>query len=515
LGGPPYLVALTVSGTGIALQPSFSPDTYDYFVGCAEGSNALTVSMVASAGATSALVQPAPSSFASEQTLPVTVTANEAIVAVATDGKTTTEYWVRCLPSDFPPLQWSPHPEAGVPSPGYYLVGTIVTPSPDAGGVAMILDRNGVPVWYWRAPPGFGASTVDSPSRGVVFYDPLYPTTPEPFQVRQLSPLETTEAGANGFVTDEHELVFLKNGDYLALSYPYKYGVDLTGLTLPTRDGGIPLGPNSTLQDCAIVEFTPSGSVVWTWYASDHFNPVADSTHVMGYVGPPPPDGGAAYDLFHCNSIDVDPTNGNLLVSSREMSSVFYVERSSGKVLWKMGGAQASLDNATYVAVDDLFLLQHDARLQPGWSADCNGGTGQVSVFDDQTNRPGAGTSRGILYDVVVGSGDAGLTPCDGGSLPDGAAPGTARRAWEYRGASPSAGVGSFRINADGSRIIGWGLGGNMVGQVNGVFTELDVDGGDLLDFAFGTSGNPSYRAVKKPLDAFDLEVLRKTSGLP
>ena len=45
---------------------------------------------------------------------------------------------------------------------------------------------------------------------------------------------------------------------------------------------------------------------------------------------------------------------------------------------------------------------------------------------DDQTNRPGAGTSRGILYDVVVGSGDAGLTPCDGGSLPDGAAPGTA-----------------------------------------------------------------------------------------
>jgi hypothetical protein len=73
-------------------------------------------------------------------------------------------------------------------------------------------------------------------------------------------------------------------------------------------------------------------------------------------------DGGAVYDVFHCNSIDVDPANGDPLVSAREMDSVFYVDRPSGKVLWKMGGATASKDGATYVAVSDPFFRQHDAH---------------------------------------------------------------------------------------------------------------------------------------------------------
>jgi hypothetical protein len=37
-------------------------------------------------------------------------------------------------------------------------------------------------------------------------------------------------------------------------------------------------------------------------------------------------------DAFHCNSIHVDPANWNLLVSVRQMDSIFYVERSNGKV---------------------------------------------------------------------------------------------------------------------------------------------------------------------------------------
>ncbi len=87
-----------------------------------------------------------------------------------------------------------------------------------------------------------------------------------------------------------------------------------------------------------------------------------------------PWDSGPFVDVFHCNSIDVDPANGNLLVSCRNMVSIFYVERSTGKVLWKMGGKRASLDNATYVLVEDPFFRQHDARLQLGWSADYRDG---------------------------------------------------------------------------------------------------------------------------------------------
>jgi hypothetical protein len=379
----------------------------------------------------------------------------------------------------------------------------------------MILDRNGVPVWYQRAPQGFGASTVDSPAKNTVAFDPFYPPTPKPFEVRSLSPVDTIEAGPKGYETDEHELRVLQNGDYLVLSYPYKSGVDLTGLDFPLpNDGGVkPLGPDSTVQDCTIVEFTKAGKVVHTWSASDHFNAVDDSTHPISSVGPAPPDGGTAYDVYHCNSIDVDPSNGNLLVSAREMDSVFYVEWPSGTVLWKMGGRRASLDKATYVSVPDAFHQQHDARLQPGWSADCNGGSGQVSLFDDESyeNVP----ARGVLYDVIVGGGDAGTKGCESGKVPDGGTAGAAARVWEYKGTGSSAGVGSFRISADGSHVIGWGLGGDLNKQANGIFTEVDVKGHDLIDFAFGNTGNPSYRAIKVPLVEFDLSVLRNTAGLP
>jgi hypothetical protein len=61
---------------------------------------------------------------------------------------------------------------------------------------------------------------------------------------------------------------------------------------------------------------------------------------------------------------------------------------------------------------------------------------------------------------------------------------------------------------ADGSRIIGWGLGPTPYL----VFTEVDVQGDDLLDFYF-TDNNSSYRAIKVPLTALDRGVLRRTAG--
>jgi hypothetical protein len=68
--------------------------------------------------------------------------------------------------------------------------------------------------------------------------------------------------------------------------------------------------------------------------------------------------------------------------------------------------------------------------------------------------------------------------------------------------------MGSFRILPDGSRVIGWG-------DIPGAgFSEIDLDGHDLADLTF-PDGNTTYRALKVPLGAFDLGVLRSTAGLP
>jgi hypothetical protein len=174
------------------------------------------------------------------------------------------------------------------------------------------------------------------------------------------------------------------------------------------------------------------------------------------------------------------------------MSSVFYIDRSTGAVVWKMGGSSYTKDNSIYVPVEDPFVQQHDARLQPGWSEAT--GTGQVSVFDDQSDT--MAPARGLLLDVTTGVG--GTTP-------------KATVAWQYKGNGGSSNRGSFRISADGSRVIGWGANPSMS---HCAFTEVDDGGHALLDF-FYDDGNVSYRAIKVPLSTFDLGLLRRTAGLP
>ncbi|HEY1695996.1 MAG TPA: arylsulfotransferase family protein [Polyangiaceae bacterium] len=506
----PALALLAVSSpaqggpVAVELTPPFSPSIHDYAVRCAAGPNLFTIAVTAATGSESLLVQPVPSPSLPSQSLTVQVNENQAVVAAATNPAGTEEYWVRCLPHDFPQIAWTPHPAAGTPPPGYYLVGTALPTT--SGCYAMVLDGNGVPVWYTpaQAVDGWCVFDVDAVVPGALTFDSLV-DEPTAFELHQLSPLATTRIAPNGLNTDLHELRLLANGDYLVISTPLQPGIDVTGMQVPLPEGGVETmsGPQ-TIMACDLVEFRPDGSVVWTWTATDHFDAVADS--VAPELAPYGPAGTTVVlDPFHCNSIDVDPSSGNLLVSAREMDSVFYVERSTGRVLWKMGGASASKDGATYVSVADPFALQHDARLQPDWSPEC-GGSGQISLFDDEV--PGLpAAARAVVYDVAVGAGDGGSLG-DGGCPDGGTTPGTGTVEWKYEGPAPSTAMGSFRISADGSRVVGWGLASDAA------FTEVDGSGNDLLDVAF-TDGNTTYRAIKVPLATFDLGLLRSTAGLP
>jgi hypothetical protein len=498
--GSPVLTELSVVGSAAqSLVPPFSSDVHDYYVRCAAGANSLTVTMTASAGAESVLQRPVTSKTARSQTVTISAMENQAVVAAATDGITTTAYWVRCLPPDFPALQMSRYASVGSPPPGYYLVGNFV-PLPGLGSYAMVVDGNGVPVWYVLGAPG-GMGDVDHVISGTVS-SISYGAPMAPFDVRTVEPPSTTPLTPAGTLLDGHELQVVPGGLYVVISNPLETG-DLTGITIPLPDGGAEsFGPGSTMQACDVVEFDATGTVAWQWIGSEHLDPVRDTTlPALATAGPFLDGGGPVVDPFHCNSVDVDPVTGNLLVSARNMDSIFYVDRVSGAIIWKMGGATYTKDQAAYVSMTDPFYRQHDARLLPGWSAAC-GGAGEISVFDDESQRPGP--ARGVLYDVLVGTPDGGSVGC-----PDGGAPGTARVAWQYSGAVSSGGVGSFRITADGSRIIGWGFGAE-----NLVFTEVDAEGNALLDFEF-TDGSSSYRAIKVPLTAFDLAAMRNTAGSP
>jgi Arylsulfotransferase (ASST) len=499
--GPAYLTALAVSGPSgsIGLTPAFSPGTFDYYVRCpADTANALTVAFTPAPGATSAAAVegggmpdgaaypagPSSPSSPSSQTLTLSVNANQAVVATAKAGSAENQYWVRCLPPTFPSLYQELYTTVGTPTPGYYILGN----SGDAPGYAMIIDSNGVPVWYFLSTQA-GIDDADSVVAGTVSFFSTW--TSDPATIRHLSPPTTTTAipqtDGGTMELDSHELRALPNGHFLVFSYPLVTGLNLTGLQgFNVAEAGV---DGTQIFNCVIVEFDPTkttNNVVWTWNAMDHFDVVKDSTS----AGLSNQLGVIAVDAFHCNSIDVDPDNGNLLVSSRNMSSVFYVDRSTpeGKVVWKLGGESYSKDNATFIPVADPFMQQHDARLH-NWSEAT--GTGQISVFDDQSNT--GYPARGLLMDVTTGVG--GKTP-------------KATTAWDYKAGGSSANRGSFRIQSDGSRVIGWGQ--NV--SIGHVFTEVDSKGNVVKDFYF-PMGYQSYRAVKFPLGSFDLGLMRTTSG--
>jgi hypothetical protein len=456
--------------TSLPLTPAFSPDIHDYCVQCALGTTPLSVTVTAPTDATVAFVQPVTTSPAASQTESLQLVENQAVVVSASSGAGTTEYWVRCLPHDFPKLSMVAHPDAGTPTPGYYLVGDTESAVGESS-YAMVVDVHGVPVWYSPTLNGNQPVNVESLTPNTVsFVAYLYYTfanTSWSYEVHRLDTNDVELVKPVGEPLDIHELQVLPNGDYLVLSDPITTGVDLTGLGT--------FGPNESMIGCDVQEVTPSGATQWQWSAIDHFDPVKDTT----FLETEDVSGADVVDPFHCNSIDV-ASNGDLLISSRHMDSVFLVSKASGNVVWKMGGSPYTKDGAAYLQVtgdpQTAFYRQHDARFLPD---------GQISVFDDATDTPGR--ARGVVYSYDVSAG-------------------TASFVWQYAGAVSSAAMGSFRVMPDGSRIIGWGEGGTP--QL--VFTEVDASGNDLLDLDF-TDGDESYRALKVPLTQLDLGLMRSS----
>ncbi len=425
----------------LVLTPPFSPSVTDYVVRCASGLNTLGVTVADSSGSRTTAVQVAPDQ------------------AMVVDGA----YWIRCLPPDFPEISVTTHPDAGAPTPGYYLANN--------KGYGMALDTNGTPVWYARAP---AVLNVDALIPNAISFVPNSTgsfgteSAAERYEIHALESLTITVVQSVNAPTDDHELRLLPNGDYLLLAYPLDANVDLTGLQS--------FGPGQTLADCEVQEVDPSGRLVWSWLASDHIDPVQESLEPQVVAT----DSASVIDAFHCNAIEVDST-GNLLLSSRHANALFYIDRSTGKIEWKLGGSPTNKDGAAHVKVvgdpQGTFSMQHDARFQPD---------GHVTLFDDHGAAPGV--ARGVEYAVDPQAG-------------------TAIVAFQYLGTAQSQYEGSFRRYPDGHSVIGWGY----VPSDPRVFTEVDSQGNDVLDVVL--AGAPSYRAVKVPLSYLDLAVLRTTTA--
>ncbi len=96
---------------------------------------------------------------------------DQAIVLEVTALGSTDQYWVRCLPHDFPPISVTTYPGLGGPTPGWYLIANL-TQAPGESSFAMAIDAHGTPVWYHRVSTITGALNVEVLERDTISFTP-------------------------------------------------------------------------------------------------------------------------------------------------------------------------------------------------------------------------------------------------------------------------------------------------------------------------------------------------------
>ena len=171
--------------------------------------------------------------------------------------------------------------------------------------------------------------------------------------------LVTKIRAGNGYRINTHELQVTPSGTaYLSAYQP----VRLPGSPRPVMD--------FVIQEVDL----ESGDVLFEWHALDHVPTSASYEPALGH---------GAWDYFHGNSIEPPPSRrGSIIVSARNTSAVYAIDRSTGAVRWILGGKQDAFGLVAHHPRRQ-FCAQHDARRQPN---------GDITLFDN--GGPALGTMR-------------------------------------------------------------------------------------------------------------------------
>ena len=210
-------------------------------------------------------------------------------------------------------------------APGYIFV---APQKGDAGqGGSMIFDNDGQPVWLRILQNedmdmmNFRVQTYKG-EKVLTWWEGYYTGHGQREYVIFGSYREIARfTAANGFNGDHHEfLISPQDTALIAIYEEVPWDLSYIG---GARRGVVWQG---IVQELDI----QTGEVLFEWRSIDHV--ALEETYVT-----PLQDGRPGIDYFHLNSIDVDHDD-NLLVSARETSTVYKIDRNSGEIIWRLGG---------------------------------------------------------------------------------------------------------------------------------------------------------------------------------
>lgn len=280
----------------------------------------------------------------------------------------------------------------------------------------LITDAAGVPVWSYPLAPGQSAMGF----------------RPQLYRGRRVLTWWQGRLLASGIGAGEGEIFDSRYRRIATIRVPGTLGMDPHELELTPRGTALfaadrlvrrDLRPYGGRRDGELVDTVVEEAsvrtrrVVWRWDALRHVSLSESYTR---------PAGSRPWDAFHFNSVDVD-AHGNRLISLRNTWTVYDVARTSGRVVWRLGGRRSSFALGSGVR----FAGQHDARFGP---------RGTVTLFDNAIPPSRVGHSRGLVISIDAARGVARLV-----------------REFDPVRRLLAVGQGSFEPLAGGGAFVGWG----------------------------------------------------------
>ncbi|MFC2151678.1 aryl-sulfate sulfotransferase [Bacteroidota bacterium] len=156
-------------------------------------------------------------------------------------------------------------------------------------------------------------------------------------------------ACGNGYNADWHELQVLENGHAFLMAYDVQ--------TFATNE----LDDSIKIEGLVIQEIDKNKNVIFQWRSFDHFD-----------IGDYGVDTSLTHTIFiHGNAIEVD-FDGHILVSLRAMDQIIKIDRTTGDIIWRLGGVKNE-----FTFINDVgFCKQHDIRRLPN---------GNITLYDNGT----------------------------------------------------------------------------------------------------------------------------------
>ena len=261
---------------------------------------------------------------------------------------------------------------------------------------------------------------------------------------------------ANGFVTDQHDLLILPDNHYLLFGTETRI-MNLTSYHYFGINHTAPGGANAQVFGVVIQEFDENKDLIWEWKGHDHYQ--------FGDVDPVWLSNPNKVDWTHANAVERD-IDGNILLSLRHFNEITKIDHETGDIIWRLGGKQ---NQFTFPNDPIRFTGQHDIRRVSDTS---------VSLFDNgQYTTPRL--CRGLEYSLDETNKIATLV-------------------WEYIYDSSmySIACGSHQYIENGNHLVDFGFTNNSGGFPWMVVVKPDQS--KVLEIKYPT-GYISYRAFNYP----------------